>query len=155
MDDDAFGFGELAYDDNLPYQEDNQNVLENNNFEENLPGKGKKKKYKRNKKGTKIQPNNPENLKIHESKRTEDDFGDLFGDYEGKKESIFTSESPLDWHLNVGEDEVRTKRRKIEIENVLERVAQRILKARQENSKTTSLNEGINIIQSRVTQNSR
>jgi len=96
MDDDAFGFGELAYDDNLPYQEDNQNVLENNNFEENLPSKGKKKKYKRSKKGTKIQQNNPENLKIHENcKRTEDDFGDLFGDYERKKESIFTSESPL------------------------------------------------------------
>lgn len=155
MDDDAFGFGELAYDDNLPYQEDNQNVLENNNFEENLPSKGKKKKYKRSKKGTKIQQNNPENLKIHENcKRTEDDFGDLFGDYERKKESIFTSESPLDWHLNVGEDEVRTKRRKIEIENVLERVAQRILKARQENSKT-SLNEGIDTIQSKkVAQNS-
>ncbi|CAK5085362.1 unnamed protein product [Meloidogyne enterolobii] len=155
MDDEAFGFGELAYDDNLPYQEDNQNVLENNNFEDNLPSKGKKKKYKRNKKGTKTQQNNPENLKIHENcKRTDDDLSDLLRDYERKKESIFTSESPLDWHLNVGEDEVRTKRRKIEIENVLERVAQRILKARQENSKTTSLNEGISIIQSRVTQNS-
>uniref|UniRef100_A0A915LCL3 Uncharacterized protein n=1 Tax=Meloidogyne javanica TaxID=6303 RepID=A0A915LCL3_MELJA len=117
MDDDAFGFGELAYDDNLPYQEDNQNKLgrQNDNIELTMTWNSL-----------------PLRLSL----------------------PVFLGVQTLDWHLNVGEDEVRTKRRKIEIENVLERVAQRILKARQENSKT-SLNEGINIIKSKhIAQNS-
>uniref|UniRef100_A0A1I8BIF1 ATPase_AAA_core domain-containing protein n=1 Tax=Meloidogyne hapla TaxID=6305 RepID=A0A1I8BIF1_MELHA len=145
MDDDAFGFGELAYDDNLPYQQDNQNL--DNNFEENLPTKGKKK-YKRSKKAPTIKKVQ-ENLKINESRRrTEDEFCDLFDNFNEQKESIFTSESPLDWHLNAGEDEVRNKRRKLEIEGVLERVAQRILKARQENSQKF-INEEMHIPQSK------
>ncbi|KAL7072185.1 hypothetical protein ACQ4LE_008870 [Meloidogyne hapla] len=53
----------MAYDDNLPYQQDNQNI--ENNFKENLPTKGKKK-YKRSKKAPTIKKVQ-ENLKINEN----------------------------------------------------------------------------------------
>ncbi|KAF7639304.1 hypothetical protein Mgra_00001264 [Meloidogyne graminicola] len=140
MDDDAFGFGELAYDDDdLAYQEDNQNV-EDKSLEEKTPSKDKKK-HKR--KAPRINKTQDTSLKVVENRRDSDiDFCNVFNS--GKRESIFTSESPLDWHLNVGEDEMRKKRRKLEIDGVMDRIAQRILKARQENSQKSKIEEKVN-----------
>ena len=93
MDNDAFGFGELAYDDNLlPYQEDNPNI-ENNYFEENIPPKGKNK-HKKSKKAL-TNKKIPNSLKILENrKKLDEEFCD-FDKYNEQSESIFTSKSPL------------------------------------------------------------